>query len=884
MSIRRRLRSVLWRVPVEQEVSEELAHHRDLRTQELIDRGWNRADAEAEAARRIAGVATMLQRLGDDRNRHLARREWSDELRQDLSFALRQCRINPGFALAAVLTLALGLGGTTAIFSVVNAVVLRPFPYPDQDRVLYAYTTFGGRLSNTSVGNFDYIRQRVTTLEHFAAVQYSSFNLADEGEPERVLGQRVTWNYFAVFGIAPLYGRTIAPDEDRPGRANVVVLSHRLWMRRFGGSELLVGRTIRLSGEPHTVIGIMPPSFDEDVSDGGELWVPIAFTPERLAMYDEHYLDLFARRRAGASLAQVNDELMRAAQGLMRDHPDFNRDRGAGALVYSEWVIRDYRNRLFILLSAVGVVLLIACGNVANLLLARLATRSRELAIRAAIGAGRGRIVRQVLTESLVLAALGGAAGLLVARWAVPALISLAPAGVPRLGSAALDPVALTVAGVLVVLSTLIVGALPAWQATRRTELKEELGDGKGAGHGSLKPWVRQTLIAAQAALVLVVLAGAALLVRSAINLQQVPIGFDPDGVVTARVSLPGAQYARPEQIHSAFQRILEGVKSGRGVAFAALDSCPPLTGNFGGNGLVPEGRPFTGDRIFSVAHFVTPEYFEALRIPIRAGRTFSDLDLRQAPLVMIINETLAREAYGTTDAIGKRMGCCEGSPEDPMWKTVVGVVPDVRARGPAQPPAPEFYLPVRQIPDVAWTWVGRSLNIVVRGSDTAALATAIRSGVRQADATLPVYALQTMNDGLRRVLSQSRFNTFLMSLLGTIGLILAALGIYSVIAWLAAQRAREIGVRMALGASAMDVVSMMTAHGLKPVVIGLAVGLAAALAVTRLLESELFNVSARDPVALVSTAVGLLAVAGFAAVVPAWRATRVDPAAALRD
>jgi predicted permease len=884
MTIRRRLQSVLWRVPVEQEVREELAHHRELRTRELVDRGWSRRAAAAEAARRVAGVEPTLERLGDDRNRHFARREWLDELRQDLSFALRQCRMNPGFTLAAVLTLALGLGGTTAIFSVVNAVVLRPFPYSDPDRVLLAYTTWSGTPGGTSVGNFDYLRQRVTTLEQFAAIQFGNFNLADEGDPERVLGQRVTWNYFAVFGVAPLYGRTIAPEEDQPGRANVVVLSHGLWARRFGSDAGIVGRTLRMSGEPYTVIGIMPPRFDVDVSDGADLWVPIAFTPERLAMYDEHYLTLIARRRADVSLAQVNDELMRGAQGLMRDHPDFNKDRGAGAQVYSDFVVGDYRTRLFILLSAVAVVLLIACGNVANLLLARLATRSRELAIRAAIGAGRGRIVRQVLTESLVLAGLGGAAGLLVARWTLPALVSLAPAGVPRLESAGLDPTVLAAAAALVLFSTLIVGALPAWHATRRSELKEELGDGKGTGHGSLKPWLRQTLMAAQAALVLIVLACAALLIRSAVNLQNTPVGFDTKGVVTARVALPGAQFTSAEHVHLAFQSILDGVKAAPGVQVAALDSRPPLTGGGGSNGLVPEGKPFIADRINSQAHFVTPDYFEVLQIPIKAGRAFTDADTRQAPLVMIINETLARAAYGEADPIGKRMGCCEGTPDNPMWKTVVGVVPDLRARGPAQTPAPEFYIPVQQIPDVAWTWVGRTLSVVVRGTDTATLATAIRAGVRRADPALPVFGLTTMNDGLRLVLAQARFNTLLMSLLGATGLALAAIGIYSVIAWLAAQRAREIGVRIALGASATDVVAMMASQGLKPVIAGLVVGLAATFAVTRVIEAQLFNVSARDPLTLAATAAGLLIVAGLAAVVPAWRATRGDPASALRD
>ena len=883
MSIRKRLRSLLWRVPVEQEVREELAHHRELRTRELIDQGWEPGRARDEVARRTAGMEDTLMKLGADRNRHFARQDFLDELRQDVTFALRQCRQRPGFALAAVLTLALGIGATTAIFSVVHAVVLRPFAYTDPDRVLFVYTTFRGNMSSWSVGNFDYTRQRLTAFDHFAAMQFSSFNLADEGQPERIAGGRVTWDYFPVFGLPAAHGRTFTREEDRPGRANVAVLSDRLWRRRFDGDPAIVGRTIRMNAETYDVVGIMPPAFEQN-GDGAEVWVPVAFTDERLAMYDESYLNVYGRRKAGVSLAQTKDDLSRVAALLAVDHPDFNRDRGADAQRLSDFLVGNYRLRLIVLLAAVALVLLIACANVANLLLARLAARGRELAIRAAIGAGRGRIVRQVLTESLVLAAIGGAAGLLAARWALPALLAIAPDGVPRLETASLSGPVLAAAAALVLLSTLIVGLLPAWQATRRTTLAGELGEGKGQVGGSMKPWMRQTLIGAQAALVMIVLTGAALLVRSAVNLQQVPIGFDTTGVLTARVALPGAQYATPDSARETFRQLLQRVQSAPGVQVAALDSQAPLVSGGGTNGLVPEGKPFMGDRINSQAHFVTADYFSVLRMPLKAGRAFTDADVRQAPLVMIVNETLAKAAYGDEDPIGRRMACCEGEPDDPRWKTVVGVVADVRARGPAQPARPEFYLPLAQVPDPAWTWIGRTLHVLTRGDDTAAMTSGIRGAVRGVDSGLPVFAIRTMDEGLSRTMAQARFNTLLMSLLAATGLVLAALGIYSVIAWLVAQRTREIGVRMALGASAGEVVRLMAIHGLKPVVAGLLAGLAGALAATRLIQNQLFEVGPRDPATLLTTAAVLFVVAAAAAIIPAWRATGIDPSRALHD
>lgn len=888
MWIRRRLRSVLWRVPLEQEVHEELAHHVELRTEELVARGIPPDEARRQALDRLGDPRRMektLTAIGRRRDRTFAWREWWTELWQDLAFALRQCRRQPSFTLAAVLTLALGIGATTAIYSVVHAVLLKPLPAANPDRVLSVYTTWRGSQSSTSVGNFDYIRQRVKTLEHFAAMNALSFNLSDDGVPERVLGGRVTWNFFPVFGIAPLHGRVFTADEDRPGQDRVVVLSHKLWQRRFGGDPNVVGRQIRLNSVPFDVIGVMPRAFEE-IAEFADLWTPIAFTPAQLAEHDLHYLDLFGLRRADTSLPQVRDELTRVVQALVVDHPDENLDRGAGTEPLDQAAVGDYRARLYVLLGAVLIVLLTACGNVANLLLARLAARSRELAIRAAIGANRWRIVRQVMTESLVLAGLGGALGVVAAYWLVPVLVANAPTGVPRLSTAQIDLPVLGASIALVLVTAALVGLLPALFATR-ADVNAELGAGKGTSGRALRPWIRQSLIAAQAAMVVVVLAGSALLIRSAIELQQVPIGFDTSGVLTARISLPAAQYRTPEVVKSTFLTLRERLEAAPGIAAAALDQQPPMTQGSSTNGLIPEGRPISiASVIPSNSHFISPGYFGLLKIPFVAGRDFATTDVRSAPLVMIVNETFAREAFNGADPIGKRVSCCEGKPGEPSWKIVVGVVADIHSRGPATAPRPEFYLPFGQLPDVVWTWNGNTMSLLVRtaSGDAAALAPVVRDVVRTIDPSLPIFAVNTMEEGLGRTMAQARFNTTLMTMLGGSALLLAALGIYSVIAWLVAQRAREIGLRMALGASARSVVGQMTLHGLRPVAIGLCIGLAVALAGSRVLEGQLFNTGARDPLAIGAVVAVLTIVSALASLVPAWRAAAVDPSRALRE
>ena len=890
MTMRHRLRSLLWRVPIEREVRDEIAHHVQLRTRELIDRGMDPAHARAEAIGRFGNITqavARLTRLGERRNRSFARQDRWEDFRQDMRFALRQSRRQPGFTAAAMLTLAVGLGATTAIFSVVDAVVLRPVPVAHPDRTIRVFTAWREGSGGLAVGNYEYIRQRTTTLEQVAGLQFTSLNLAEGSTPERIIAGRATWTYFTVLGIPPLYGRTFTQDEDQPGRAHSVVLAHRFWQRRFAADPSIVGRQLRMSGEVYDVIGVMPKSFD-DLDETIEVYVPIAFSAERLAFHDEHYLQVFALRRPDVSMAQVEGDLARAAEALRHDFPRDAAQISFAAQDLHDVLVGDYRLRLYVLLAAVTLVLVIGCINVANLLIARLAARSRELAIRAAIGAGRGRIVRQVLTESLVLAVTGGLAGLLFAWWALPLLVASAPDGIPRLANASLDPRVVGAALVLVFASTLLVGLLPAWQATRGHDMADELGDGKGTGGHKLKPWIRQSLIAGQAALVLIVLAGAALLVRSAINMQRTPVGFNAAGVLTARISLPAAQYQTPKVLSVAFDQILERVSSAPGVEYAALDSQPPLVGGGGGsNGLIPEGQPLTIESVIqSRSHYVSADYFKTLRIPLRAGRAFTPQDVRSAPLVMIVNESFARRAFGTGNPIGRRISCCEGGPDNPMWKTIVGVVADVHTRGPATQLGPEFYLPIAQVPDAVWTWVQNSMSVVARSQsgDASLLAGVLRSAVYDVDPSVPVYRLTTMEEGLRSTMAEARFNTSLMLMLGLTGLLLAALGIYGVVAWLVAQRTREIGLRMALGASAVTVVRDVTWQGLKPVAGGLVVGVGGALATGKLLEAQLYEVGVRDPIALGSVVVLMFGIAAVAAIVPAWRASSVSPSRALHD
>ena len=884
----RQLSSLLWRSSVDDEVAAELDFHVAMLTRELVEQGMPERAARAEALSRfgdIQQVHTTCRRIGSQREREMRRTEYYAELRQDVAYALRQLTRSPAFTAVAVLTLALGIGATTAIFSAVRSVVLRPFPFAHPKRVMIVSEWFKEDHGDVSDGNFVDWQAAATSFAELAAERYASFNLAGEESPERVFGGRVTHNFFAVFGIQPLLGRTFLPEEDAPGRNQVAVLSQTLWTNRFGADPGVVGRPIRLGGREYTVVGVMPERFDPGLAEE-QLWVPIAFTPERRTEHDEHHLFVAGLLKPGVTREQAEAELKRIMTVLAERYPIDNGERSARVRPLDTVLVGDYRQRLLVMLGAVAFVLLIACGNVANLLLARGAARAREIAIRASLGAGRARIVRQLLTESAVLALLAAVGGLALAHAGVRLLVASAPEGIPRLDETHVDWTVLAFTLGLGLVSSVVFGLVPALRAARY-DVQSTLRDGgRGTGAAPARDAVRSGLVAAQVALAFTLLVGAGLLVRSALYLQTVRPGFDPGGVVAARLALPQETYSEPARVARTFTQLAEQLSAAPGVRAAAVVSGAPLGPGGGSNGLIPEGRAVEArSTIESRLRMITPGYFAALRVPIVRGRGFNAQDVAGAPRVMIVSEELARRAWPGADPIGKRMLCCEGSPEDPRWKTVVGVAADVRSRGPAAEVTPEFYMPLEQMPPEAWEWVQRTMTVVARGpGGVAPVTTAMRAVVAKMDPSIPLYGVTTMEEALRGSTAQTRFNTLLLGLLSGVGLVLAAVGIYSVIAYFVSLRQQEIGIRMALGATPRDVLALMTWQGVRPVLAGLLLGAAGALATTRLLRGSVYGVSVTDPLTAVGVLALLLAVALVATLVPARRATRVSPGEALQS
>ena len=813
----------------------------------------------------------------------MRRTQYLSELRQDVAFTWRQLVKNPGFTAMAVLTLALGIGGTTAIFSAVYAVVLQPLPLREPARLMIVGEMYGGDVGVMSVGNYVDTNAGVTTFDQgLAAANDLNFNLSDGGAPERIVGARVTANYFDVIGVRPTIGRTFTADEDRPGNDRVVVLSHRLWTRRFGASAAVIGRSIRMNGATYVVAGVMPESFDL-TTDSEELWAPTAFTPKQKAEHDEHYLSIYGRLKPGASREQAQRELDAVAARLRRDFPKDDELVTFGTVPFAERLVGDYRQRLFILLAAVALVLLIACGNVANLLLARGAARAREIAVRTALGAGQWRIVRQLLTESVMLALGAAAAGLMLAQWSVSAVIAWSPPDVPRLEQAHIDPVALGFAIAIALFSSVLCGLAPALRVSR-SDVQTGLRDGgRGSTGGGLRDRLRGGLIVAEVALSLLLLFGAGLLIRSAIALQRTNPGFEPHGVLSARITLPQTTYAEPAHITETLRQLNDAAASIPGVSSAAVTSYAAMGSGGGSNGLLPEGREFgENNLISSTLRVTTPGFFETMRVPILEGRNFNHDDRAGGQRVMIVSARLAALAFPGQDAIGKRISCCEPGPNG--MKLIVGVAGDVRSRGPAVAPRPEFYLPLMQAPDAAWNWF-RTLYVIVRtGGEPTALIKPLNAAVARIDPDLPLFDVRTMDQRLSGTLAAARFNTLLLTILGGVGLLLAASGIYGVIAYFVSQRTQEIGVRMALGATPRSVVQLVLGQAMKPVALGTAIGVAAALGASRVLASQLFEVSATDPMTIGVVIAALIAVAFVASIVPARRAASVDPTRALQS
>jgi predicted permease len=857
-----------------------------------MELGMNRTNARLEAERRFGddeSINAECRRYGEERDRRERRAEFRDELRQDIVFAARQLARARGFTVVAVLTLALGIGATAAVFSVLDAVVLRPLPYANPERIVALYSTRAGQIDDPSVPEFLAYRGS-PAFEHVAASVLRAGVAVRLGEtPEMLTGGRVSAEFFAVFGAHPILGRTFSADEDTPGQSNVAVISYRLWMSHFNGDRGVLNRVLELDRVPHTIIGVMPPNFD--VTRGSEdIWTPIAFTSDDATKYGAHYLKVFARLKPGVTIAQARAETVPAERSVV-EHMAHRAlplsDYSIEVHRYRDDLVGNYRSLLFVLLGAVSFVLLIACVNVANLLLARASTRQKEIAIRAALGAGRGRLVRQLLTESLVLSIAGAAVGLAIALGLIRVILAVSPDTVPRLDQARVDWRVFAFTLAVSIGSALVFGIVPALRAAR-PHLQQTLREG---GRGSItRDRLRPLLVCAETALAISLLVGSGLLIRSAWLMQHVDPGFDPHGVLTARLLLPEARYTVGSEVVRAYLAIRDEAARIAGVQSAALVSVVPLSGSSMNSSVVAEGRPENDKAPQANLRLASTGYFATMRIPLIAGRDIATTDNASAPGIAVVNEALARLLWPTVDprdVIGRRISAVAG-PKDPKYREIVGVVGNIHDAALNQVSAPEFYIPVQQTPDVLWPLIQRSMVVVVRGPSVKGAAEALvrplGRAVGRVDSSLPLTEATSMDQFLRASLATARMNTVLLSLLGGIALALAIVGIYGVVSYFVNQHVHEIGVRMALGATPGLIWRFVMQRGLAPIVAGLVIGIALSLMTTTVLQQQLYGVTPHDPFTLGGVGSLLLVVAVLAMYVPARRAMRVPPIVALNE
>ncbi len=872
------LRSLFRKEQINKELDEELNGFLEMAAEEKMKQGMNRKDA-LRAVRLERGNLEVTKEVV----RSAGWESFVETLWQDLRHGQRILRKSPGFAVVAVLTLALGIGATSAIFSVVNAVLLRPLAMEDPSHVVFVQETWRDIFPGVAVGNFVDLKRQSTSFAELCASNDASFNLEARELPERVDGEIATANYFTTFGVQPIAGRVFTADEDKPGQPHVVVISERLWRAKLHSDPSIVGQPIRINGLPTTVLGVMPRSFDPLLSSS-DLWVPAAFSAGQLADHDNHYLNVMARLKPGTSQAQAQSELNVIAQWLQKQYPIDDQDRGFRLQPLATALLGDQRSGLRMMLAAVGFLLLIACANIANLQLARSRTRQKEIAMRAALGASPNRIVRQLLAENVVLGLAGGVVGVLLAYWAVAWIIAHGPAEMPRLDQSRIDASTLAFAWAVALLSSLLFGLAPALRSAS-THLSEVFKSSSGISGGS-RDRVRSLLVVGEVSLALILMAGAGLLIRSALLVSHLDPGFDTSNVVVGRVGLPDPGYHDPALARQTFERMLTATSAVPGVKSVAVVSRAPLAGGGSSNGLLAEGKPFDmANLVNSQLQIISPSYLSTARVPLKAGRDFTPQDARDRTLVTIVNETLARTMWPGENPIGKRFACCEAGPKgrmDPVWHEVVGVVADVRAWGLDRQVQPEFYIPLAQMPASAWDWIGRTMDLVVRTRSGAVPLHELQNTVASV-AAVPIYQLSTMQQKISSTLERSHFDTFLLAIFASTALLLSSIGIYGVLSYMVAQRTRDIGIRMALGASQAQIVWDVLGFGLRLAGIGLAVGLAAALAATRLLSSLLYGVRPTDAVTFAAVSFILLVVALIASYLPARRATRVDPLVALR-
>jgi putative ABC transport system permease protein len=883
------LKNPFKRPAVKREIDEELRFHVEQRTAENIAAGMTQDDALREARKRFGNFQSVREECRQKRGAN-----FGESTLQDVRFGLRMLRKNAGFTAIALLTLALGIGANTAIFSVVNAVLLKPLPYQEPGQIVMLWTdnpAFNLGFHELPPAPPDLLewQNQAKSFDQIAGIRPRTADLSEQGDPERVGGAQVTPNLFALLGVQPLYGRLFAPEEAQPGRENVTIISHDLWKRRFGGDVNVIGKTITVNRQRGMlVIGVMPPDFAfprgaempglYGVASRTDIWTPFSDSAEYWANNDTRDFVAIGRLKHGIALAQAQAEMSSLAARKAKEHPATH----AGWIVHlrplSVQITGKTRPVLLALMAAVGFVLLIACANVSNLLLCRSSARAREMAVRAAVGAGRGRLIRQLLSESAVLSVLGGCVGLLFGAWWLRVILALSPPNIARLSETRLDFHVFGFALLVSLATGAVFGLAPAWHASKINLTQALRGDGRSGG----APGSHRTLdllVIFEVALASVLLTGAGLMAQSFLRLQAVDPGFDPQRVAAFDVSLFGDKYNGGDRTRQFFHDAREGLLSLPGMQSAAAISSLPLGGAEQLNHLTIEGTelPPHGEEPVTEKRKITPGYFNTMRVSLFRGRDFSNLDGAGQERVCIVNQTIARELFAGTDPLGKRVKLGRHTDNEP-WLKIVGVVPDTRAFALDVKAKPQVYEPLDQDTQNEMTFVVRG-----DGASDVAIERAIRSEMTSLDSALPVANFRAMESLVSNAVARPRFSAFLFGVFAAMALLLTAIGLYGVVAFATSQRTREIGIRVALGASTRSVLTLVIRQGLLPAMLGLGIGMAGSLSLTRLLGSQLYEVRPNDPLTILCVATLLLSVALAACCIPARRAIRIDPMTALR-
>src|SRR6266540_980622 len=873
------LRALLRRMRVERELDEELRHHIERQAEQNIRLGMSPEESRHAALRAFGGVEQAKERCRDARGVR-----WIEELWQDLRYGARTLVMNPGFTSVAVITLSLGVGANTAIFSLVNAVLLRPLPFPQSERIMTIWAEApaeGIAKQSVAPGNYTDLKAQQTVFDEIAALTRSEMNLTGEGEPEKLEGFSVIEpEALDILGVKPALGRLFLPGEYARGANKVVLINHNFWRQRFGGAADVIGKELTLNDEKFVVVGVLPANF-QFLNPAASFWAPAGFSQQMLAYRHAHnLLTVIARLKPDVTEAQAQTEVKTIMRRIAQDHPAEAGRLSAFVLPLRKHLTDDARRPLLVLLTGVGFVLLIACANLASLLLSRATTRRKEIAVRIALGAGRWRIVRQLLTESVLLASAGGLCGLLVAVWSFALLRHLIPSGLAGSVALGLDGQALAFTLGLSLLTGVLFGLAPAWQATRM-DVNEALKQ-SGARSGSVHNRLQNALVVVEVASALVLLIGAGLLIQTFYRLRQVDLGFRVENTLTLQTRLPRARYMDHAKRTVFFQQTLERVRALPGVVSAAYASRQPLTSLRGIYSLTIEGRSAQGGVAQEADHRqISPEYFATLGIPLRRGRVFDERDTLQTEPVAIINETMARRFWPDENPLGKRFAIDEDGKPAAHPLTVVGVVGDVKHRGLENDVWPEFYMPHAQVDYNAFSIP--SYLIVRTASDPLSLAAAVRQDIHSVDPSQPAAEVRTVESLLDEMVAQRRLRMTLLAAYAGLALLLAAVGIYGVLAYFVTRRTAEIGVRVALGAQAGDVLRFVLRRGMGLALIGVALGLIVSFAMMRLMKTLLFGISATDPLTFGAVALLLSLVALVACIVPARRATKVDPLAVLR-